>query len=86
MIGQSQFSLENNFSVRSFYMPIPKQTVQVQLREYHLSFLQDMMEKYKIPDQDKALRVLLDYAVQDADLDLVFDRKNMRCIACGGAV
>ena len=24
--------------------------------------------------------------VQDADLDLVFDKKNMRCIACGGAV
>ena len=67
-------------------MPIATQTVTVQLREYQISFLQDMMEKYKIPDQGKALRVLLDYAVQDADLDLVFDRKNMRCIACGGAV
>lgn len=67
-------------------MPIPKQTVQVELRDYQISFLQDMMEKYKIPDQGKAIRILLDYAVQDADLDLVFDRKNMRCIACGGAV
>ena len=67
-------------------MPIPKQTVQVELREYQIEFLKDMMAKYKIPDQGKALRVLLDYAVQDADLDLVFDKKNMRCIACGGAV
>ena len=67
-------------------MPIPTQTVPVKLRDYHLEFLKDMMAKYKIPDQDKALRVLLDYAVQDADLDLVFDKKNMRCIACGGAV
>lgn len=65
-------------------MPIPTQTLSVKLRDYHLEFLKDMMAKYKIPDQDKALRVLLDYAVQDADLDLVFDKKNMRCIACGG--
>jgi hypothetical protein len=67
-------------------MPIPTQTVQVQLRDYQISFLEEMMAKYRIPDQGKALRVLLDYAVQDADLDLVFDKKNMRCIACGGAV
>lgn len=67
-------------------MRIPTQTVQVELREYQISFLQDMMAKYKIADQGKALRILLDYAVQDADLDLVFDKKNMRCIACGGAV
>lgn len=67
-------------------MPIPTQTVQVPLRDYHIEFLKDIMAKYRIPDQGKALRVLLDYAVQDADLDLVFDKKNMRCIACGGAV
>lgn len=67
-------------------MPIPTQTVSVQLRDYQISFLKEMMAKYKLPDEGKALRVLLDYAVSDADLDLVFDRKNMRCIACGGAV
>lgn len=55
-------------------------------RDYQLSFLRDMMEKYKIKDEAKALRVLLDYAVSDADLDLVFDKKNMRCISCGGVV
>jgi hypothetical protein len=55
-------------------------------RDYQLSFLRDMMEKYKIKDEGKALRVLLDYAVSDADLDLVFDKKNMRCISCGGVV
>jgi hypothetical protein len=67
-------------------MPIPTQTVQLQLRDYQISFLEDMMQQYKIPDLGKAMRILLDYAVQDADLDQVFDRKNMRCIACGGAV
>jgi hypothetical protein len=55
-------------------------------RDYQLSFLRDMMEKYKIKDEGKALRVLLDYAVSDGDLDLIFDKKNMRCISCGGVV
>jgi hypothetical protein len=45
-----------------------------------------MMQKYRIKDEGKALRVLLDYAVSDGDLDLIFDKKNMRCIACGGVV
>jgi len=53
-------------------------------RDYQIEFLRDMMAKYAIKDEGKALRVLLDYAVQDADLDVIFDKKNMRCIACGG--
>ena len=57
-----------------------------EMRDYQLSFLKDMMAQYKLPDEGKALRVLLDYAVSDADLDKVFAKKNMRCIACGGAV
>jgi hypothetical protein len=53
-------------------------------RDYQIDFLRDMMAKYDIKDEGKALRVLLDYAVQDGDLDAIFDKKNMRCIACGG--
>ena len=55
-------------------------------RDYHLSFLRDMMKKYDIKDEGKALRILLDFAVADGDLDLIFSKKNMRCIACGGVV
>ena len=57
-----------------------------EMRDYQLSFLKDMVAQYKLPDEGKALRVLLDYAVSDADLETVFGKKNMRCIACGGAV
>ncbi len=57
-----------------------------EVRDYHINFLQDMAKKYRIPDEGKAMRVLLDYALQDGDLDQIFDKKNMRCIACGGVV
>jgi hypothetical protein len=57
-----------------------------EIRDYQLSFLKDMVAQYKLPDEGKALRVLLDYAVADANLDQVFAKKHMRCIACGGAV
>ncbi len=57
-----------------------------ELRDYHINFFKDMAEKYGIVDEDKALRVLADYALQDGDLDQIFHKKNMRCIACGGVV
>jgi hypothetical protein len=63
-----------------------KESFSFEARDYQLSFLRDMMQKYGIKNESKALRVLLDYAVSDGDLDLIFDKKNMRCIACGGVV
>ena len=57
-----------------------------EVRDYHINFLKDMAEKYGIKDEAKAMRVLIDYALQDGDVDLIFDKKNMRCIACGGVV
>ncbi len=60
-----------------------KVKVEFELRDYHLNFIKDQMEKYKIPDEGKAIRILLDYALVDGDLDKIFDRKNMRCISCG---
>ncbi len=62
-----------------------KVKTEVEVRDYHLNFLRDQMAKYKIPDEGKAIRILLDFALMDGDLDKIFDRKNMRCIACGGA-
>ena len=63
-----------------------KESFTLDVRDYHLSFLRDMMQKYGIKDEGKAMRVLLDFAVSDGDLDLIFSKKNMRCIACGGVV
>ncbi len=44
-------------------------------------FLQDMAKKYALPDEHKALRVLLTYAMQEANLDDIF--KFVRCHHCG---
>ncbi len=54
------------------------------VRDYHINFFKDLAQKYGIVEEAKALRVLVDYALQDGDLDLIFAKKNMRCIACGG--
>jgi hypothetical protein len=46
---------------------------------------QDMLkritEKYKLPDESKALRCLLDYAATDGDWGEIFAK--MRCRRCG---
>jgi hypothetical protein len=59
-----------------------KVTKTYDLRDYHVEFLKSMMEKYKIPNEAKALRVLLDYAVGEGDLDQIFHRNNVRCYGC----
>ena len=63
-----------------------KSSQSFEVRDYQIEFLRDMMAKYNIKDEGKALRILLDYAVQDGDLDAIFHKANMRCIACGGVV
>ncbi len=46
-------------------------------------WLDRMADEYSFIDASKALRVLLDYAIQDADPDLIFADENMRCRYCG---
>lgn len=47
-----------------------------------LEWLKAMAETYSLPDASKALRVVLDYALQDADEEQIF--MAMRCRRCGG--
>jgi hypothetical protein len=46
-----------------------------------LEWLKTMAESYSLPDASKALRVVLDHAMQDADEDQVF--MAIRCRRCG---
>lgn len=46
-----------------------------------LAWLKDMAASYGLKDASKALRVVLDYAMMDADEDDVFG--SMRCRRCG---
>ncbi len=43
--------------------------------------LQNIVERYQVPDVSKALRCLLDYAATDGDWDEIFAK--VRCRRCG---
>lgn len=46
-----------------------------------LEWLNQMAKSYSLPDASKALRVVLDHAMEDADEDQVF--MSIRCRRCG---
>ena len=46
-------------------------------------WLAEVASEYGLADEDKALRVLLDFAMEDGDKDLIFATENMRCRFCG---
>jgi hypothetical protein len=47
----------------------------------HKAWLESMAVKYKLPDASKALRVLLDFAMEDGDEKTIF--RQIRCRHCG---
>ena len=64
-------------------MPKNKVEVTLEIENEHLEWLNSTAVEYNLADESKVARVLLDYAIQDADADEVFARDNMRCRHCG---
>ena len=58
-----------------------KVTVEFEINVDSQALLQDIVEKYKLPNSSKAIRVLLDYVARDGDQDVIF--KKIRCRRCG---
>ena len=54
-----------------------------EIEQEQLEWLGEVAKNYKLADEAKALRVLLDFAIQDGDSDLIFSAENMRCRFCG---
>ena len=52
-----------------------------ELNDDHVAWLQEMTEKYGLFNEDKALRVVLDYVMEEAEQSAVFE--NIRCNHCG---
>ena len=50
------------------------------VNEDHGYWLKEMATKFDLPDEHKALRCLLDYAMTDGDLDAIFG--EIRCKHC----
>ena len=64
-------------------MPMNKIDQTFEVEQEQLDWLGEIAESYGLADEDKALRVLLDFAIQDGDSDLIFSPENMRCRFCG---
>ena len=64
-------------------MPMYKTDHTFEIEQEQLDWLGEIAENYGLADEDKALRVLLDFAIQDGDSDLIFSTENMRCRFCG---
>ena len=64
-------------------MPMNKVDQTFEIEQEQFDWLAETAEKYDLTDEAKALRVLLDFAIQDGDSDLIFSAENMRCRFCG---
>ena len=54
----------------------------IDLETDHLDWLSEIIQYYHLPNESKAIRILLDYAIQDADKDEIFSPDNIRCRHC----
>ncbi len=57
-----------------------KQKYSLELNEDQMEWLQKMVSQYALDDEGKALRIILDYVQDEADLDTVFE--VIRCNHC----
>lgn len=57
-----------------------KTAQRIDLTADQIAFLTEMVEKHALPDIGKAVRVLIDYAMEDGDTDEIFG--EVRCLRC----
>ena len=59
----------------------PKETYTLQLNPDQMAYLRQAKEKYNLPTDDKALRVVLDYLITTPNIqDTIFTKP--RCLRC----
>jgi hypothetical protein len=55
---------------------------EVDLNKHQMSFLEEMSKKFGLEDSSKALRCLINFAIDEsAEHDRIFD--EVRCLDCG---
>jgi hypothetical protein len=62
----------------------PKIAVEFEINTDMKEMLEEAMRNYKIRDESKALRIVLDYVMEEGDMDRIF--KKIRCRRCSPAV
>lgn len=63
-------------------MPKDKIDVNLKIEREQLQWIDSIADEYKLKDQSKVIRVLIDFTIKDADTDLVFSKENSRCMYC----
>ncbi|MDG2054258.1 MAG: hypothetical protein P8J86_06085 [Phycisphaerales bacterium] len=59
-----------------------KQSSELEMTADQIAFLEEVISKYGLPDQGKAIRCLINFARDRTDLaDAIF--AEMRCLDCG---
>jgi len=64
-------------------MPKDKLEVTLVIEKAQANWLADNASEYALEDESKAARVLLDYAMDGIETDIIFSAANMRCMHCG---
>jgi hypothetical protein len=59
-----------------------KISIEFEIQREAEAYLDEMVERYELPDRDKALRCLLAYAIEDGDPEDIF--VQVRCQQCDG--
>jgi hypothetical protein len=62
-------------------MPKSKVTVPYEVEEDQRVWLENMAKQHDLPNPSKALRVLLDHAIEEGDEREIFGK--VRCLRCG---
>jgi len=64
-------------------MPKDKATYEVTLEKRQMAFLEEMADQYGLEDASKAIRVLINFAIdEEGERERVFG--EVRCLDCGG--
>ena len=63
-------------------MPKNKVELSIEIESDHLEFLEIITDEYRLSDESKAIRVLIDYAMEIQENDLIFSKTNTRCMHC----
>lgn len=60
-----------------------KTDLEFAIEEDQMNWLAENVTEFSLEDESKALRVLIDYAMEEVDAEYIFASENMRCRHCG---
>ena len=69
--------------MRRVSMSQGKITVSFEIESDQADWINEQVEQFGLPDESKAMRILLDYALEESDTELIFSGDNTRCRYCG---